>query len=120
MVHNIAGIRQVPGTVFWNGPSSLKQYFALPKNGSKYYLKYTFLVFPVLGILGLGTSLAGSPSLTTMTSSVYDTESLMKPTSRSFWGAVKFDNKVINQEKFCLYHFTSYKESYQASVTEQS
>ena len=49
--------RHVPGTGFWNGPSSLKQYFVLPKNGSKYYLKYTFLVFPVLGILGLGTSL---------------------------------------------------------------
>ena len=49
--------RHVPGTVFWNDPSSLKQYFVLPKNGSKYYLKYTFLVFPVLGILGLGTSL---------------------------------------------------------------
>ena len=27
------------------------------KNGSKYYLKYTFLAFPVLGILGLGTPL---------------------------------------------------------------
>ena len=50
-------VRHVLGTGFWNGPSSLKQYFVLPKNGSKYYLKYTFLVFPVLGILGLGTSL---------------------------------------------------------------
>ena len=49
--------RHVPGTGFWNGASTLNQYFVLPKNGSKYYLKYTFLVFPVLGILGLGTSL---------------------------------------------------------------
>ena len=52
--------RHVPGTGFWNGPISLKQYFVLPKNGSKYYLNYTFLAFPVLGILGLGTSLASS------------------------------------------------------------
>ena len=29
----------------------------MPKNESKYYLKYTFLVFPVLGIFGFGTSL---------------------------------------------------------------
>ena len=50
--------RHVLGTGFWNGASTLKQYFVLPKNGSKYYLKYTFLVFPVLGIFGLGTSLA--------------------------------------------------------------
>ena len=50
-------IRHVPGTGFWNGASTLKQHFVLPKNGSKYYLKYTFLVFPVLGIFGLGTSL---------------------------------------------------------------
>ena len=49
--------RHVPGTGFWNGANTLKQYFVLPKNGAKYYLKYTFLVFPVLGILGLGTSL---------------------------------------------------------------
>ena len=49
--------RHVPGTGFWNGASTLKQHFVLPKNGSKYYLKYTFLVFPVLGIFGLGTSL---------------------------------------------------------------
>ena len=49
--------RHVPGTGFWNGASTLKQYFVLPKNGSKYYLKYTFLAFPVLGILGLGTPL---------------------------------------------------------------
>ena len=52
--------RHVPGTNFWNGGSTLKQYFVLPKNGSKYYLKYTFLVFPVLGILGLGTSLSST------------------------------------------------------------
>ena len=50
-------ITDVPGTGFWNGPSSLKQYFVLSKNGAKYYLKYTFLAFPVLGILGLGTPL---------------------------------------------------------------
>ena len=50
-------VRHVPGTGFWNGASTLNQYFVLPMNGSKYYLKYTFLVFPVLGILGLGTSL---------------------------------------------------------------
>ena len=49
--------RHVLGTGFWNGASTLKQHFVLPKNGSKYYLKYTFLVFPVLGIFGLGTSL---------------------------------------------------------------
>ena len=49
--------RGVPGTDFWNGGSTLKQYFVLPKNGSKYYLKYTFLIFPVLGILCLGTPL---------------------------------------------------------------
>ena len=42
---------------FWNGVSTLKHYFVLPNNGSKYYLKYTFLAFPVLGILGLGTPL---------------------------------------------------------------
>ena len=41
--------------VFWKSATTLKQYFVLPKNGSKYYLKYTFLAFPVLGILGLGT-----------------------------------------------------------------
>ena len=49
--------RHVPRTGFWNGISTLKQYFVLPKNGSKYYLKYTFLAFPVLGVWGLGTSL---------------------------------------------------------------
>ena len=49
--------RHVPGTAFWSCASSSKQYLALPKNGSKYYLKYTFLAFPVLGILDLGTSL---------------------------------------------------------------
>ena len=49
--------RGVPRTGFWNGASTLKQYFVLPKNGSKYYPKYTFLAFPVLGILGLGTPL---------------------------------------------------------------
>ena len=54
----LAAIRHVPGTGFSNGASTLKQHFVLPKNGSKYYLKYTFLVFPVLGIFGLGTSLA--------------------------------------------------------------
>ena len=42
---------------FWNGSNTLKQYFVLPKNGSKYYLKYTFLAFLVLGILVLGTPL---------------------------------------------------------------
>ena len=49
--------RHVPGTGFCNGASTSKQYFVLPKNGSKYYLKYTFLAFSVLGILGLGTPL---------------------------------------------------------------
>ena len=49
--------RGVPGTGFWNGTSTLKQYFVLSKNGSKYYLKYTFLAFPVLGILGPSTPL---------------------------------------------------------------
>ena len=52
--------RDFPGTGFWNGASALKQYFVLPKNGSKYYLKCTFLVFPVLGILGLDTPLVPS------------------------------------------------------------
>ena len=41
----------------WNGAGTLKQCFILPKNGSKHYLKYTFLAFPVLGILGLRTPL---------------------------------------------------------------
>ena len=50
-------IKGVFGTSFWNGVSTLKQYFVLPKNGSMYYLKYTFLAFPVLGILGVGTPL---------------------------------------------------------------
>ena len=52
--------RGVPGTGFWNDASTLNQHFVLPKNGSKYYLKYTFLAFPVLGTLGLGTPLVGS------------------------------------------------------------
>ena len=56
--HAHAAARHVPGTGFWNGASALKQHFVLSKNGSKYYLKYTFLAFPVLGIFGLGTSLA--------------------------------------------------------------
>ena len=55
--------RGVLGTGFWNGASALNQYFVLPKNGSKYYLKYTFLTFPVLGILGLGTPLEGDTGL---------------------------------------------------------
>ena len=42
---------------FWNGASTLKQCFVLPKNGSKYYLKYTFWAFAVLVILCLGTPL---------------------------------------------------------------
>ena len=50
-------VRGVPRTGFWNGASTLKQCFVFPKNGSKYYLKYTFLAFPVLGILVLGTPL---------------------------------------------------------------
>ena len=49
--------RHVPGTVFWSCASSSKEYFALPKNGWKHYLQYTFLPFPILGILDLGTSL---------------------------------------------------------------
>ena len=56
------GDRDVPGTGFWNGASTSNQHFVLPKNGSKYYLKYTFFAFPVLGILGLGTSLVGEAS----------------------------------------------------------
>ena len=56
----LVGTRDVPRTGFWNGASTLKQYFVLPKNGSKYYRKYTFLAFPVLGILGLGTALVGT------------------------------------------------------------
>ena len=51
--------RHVPRTSFKNCTSSLKQYFVLPKNGSKYYLKYTLLAFTVFGILGLGTFLLG-------------------------------------------------------------
>ena len=53
----IVHYRGVPRAGFGNGAWTLKQYFVLPKNGSKYYLKYTFLVFPILGILGLGTPL---------------------------------------------------------------
>ena len=49
--------RGVPRTGFRNDASTLKQYFVLPKNRSKYYLKYRFLAFSVLGILGLGTPL---------------------------------------------------------------
>ena len=56
------GGRGVPGTGFWNGASTLKQYFVLPKIGSKYYLKYSFLAFPVLGVLGLGTPLMARPA----------------------------------------------------------
>ena len=55
--HPTLPIGGVPGTGFGNNASTLKQYFVLPKNGSKSYLKYTFLAFPVLGILGLGTPL---------------------------------------------------------------
>ena len=47
---------------FWKGASTLKQYFVSPKNGSKYYPKYTLLSFPVLGILGFGTPLGVLPS----------------------------------------------------------
>ena len=50
--------RGVLGTGSWSGTSTLKQYFVLLKNGSKYYIKYTFLAFPVLGILGHGTPLS--------------------------------------------------------------
>ena len=51
-------VRGVPRTVFWNGASNSKQYVVFPRNGAKYYLKYMFLAFLVLGVLGLGTSLA--------------------------------------------------------------
>ena len=34
-----------------NGASALMQYFVLPLNGSKYYLKYTFKAIHVLAIL---------------------------------------------------------------------
>ena len=54
------GSRGVLGTGFCNGASTLKQYFVLPKNGSRYYLKYTFLSFPVLRIMGFSTPLVGS------------------------------------------------------------
>ena len=57
---SLVGSRGVPRAGFWNGASTLKQYFVLPKNGSKYYLKDTFLAFPVPGSLGLGTPLVGS------------------------------------------------------------
>ena len=50
----------VPGTGFWNGASTSKQYFVLPNNGSKYHLQYTFLAFPILGILAIGTPLVAS------------------------------------------------------------
>ena len=53
----MVGTRGVPRTNFCNGASNLKQYFVLPKNGSKDYVKYTFLAFLVLGVLGLGTPL---------------------------------------------------------------
>ena len=55
----LVAARHVSGTDFWNGTSTLKQYFVLPKNGSNYYLKYTFLAILVLGILGLGTPCSG-------------------------------------------------------------
>ena len=54
--------RGVPRTGFWNGASTLKQYFVFPKNGSNYYLKCTFLAFSVLGNLGLGTPLVVTKS----------------------------------------------------------
>ena len=53
------GARGVPRTGFWNSARTLNQYFVFPKNGSKYYLKYTFLAFVVLRILGLDTPLVG-------------------------------------------------------------
>ena len=65
-------------------------------------------------------NIAGSPFLTTMTFSVYDIENLMKTNQQFFLGAAKFDNKVVNEEKFCLCRFASYKEAYQANKTEQS
>ena len=68
--YRIVEIRHVPGTGLWNGASTLKQHFVLPKNGSKYYLKYTFLVFPVLGIFGLGTSLVETRAFRAMTRSL--------------------------------------------------
>ena len=55
--------RGVPGTGFSNGDSTLKHYFVLPNNWSKYYLKYTFLAFPVLVILGFGTPLVSTTYL---------------------------------------------------------
>ena len=36
---NLLGSRGAPGMGFWYGASTLKQYFVLPKNGSKHYLK---------------------------------------------------------------------------------
>ena len=76
-------IRHVPGTGFWNGASALKQHFVLSKNGSKYYLKYAFLVFPVLGIFCLGTSLVLMESQTSKssTNSILDSN---KPMSIRF------------------------------------
>ena len=52
--------RGAPGTGFGDGTSTLKQYFVLLKSGSKYYLKYKFLAFPILEILGLSTPLVPS------------------------------------------------------------
>lgn len=52
--------RDVPGMDFWDSASTLKQYFAWPKNGSEYYFKYIAFAFPVFQILGLGTSLTGT------------------------------------------------------------
>ena len=60
--------RDFPRTGVWNDVSTLNQYFVLPKNGSKYYLKYTFLAFLVLGILGLVTPLLMGWELTSRTS----------------------------------------------------
>ena len=37
-----------------------------------------------------------------------------------FLAVAKFENKVINEGKFYLRRFTSYKEAYQAHVMEQS
>ena len=71
--------------VFWNGASTLKLYFVLPKSGSKYYFKYTFLDFPVLGILGLGTPLVCTCSLTVIP--LRDPHSFRNVPAATFLGA---------------------------------
>ena len=106
--------RHVPGTGFGNGASTLKQYFVLPKNGSKHYLKYTFLAFPVLGILGLGTFLVRRSSSdlrrcalrSTLSSCARNADTLTNRRSRDIFDATIFifrsRRRVLNITAGCI------------------